>query len=96
MANVPSPFCSFSFVLPSDIEVLLLFWKSEVICQQSVRCSVKTVPPFDVFMEGGELHLLLLLHLLDPLSKRLSLEDFPDGPVVKILHYQCRGYRFNL
>ena len=58
--------------------------------------SVKTVPLFDVFMEGGELHLLLLLHLLDPLSKRLSLEDFPDGPVVKILHYQCRGYRFNL
>ena len=47
---------------------------------------MQTVPLFDVFVEGGELHLLLLLHLLDPLSKRLSLEDFPDGPVVKILH----------
>ena len=22
------------------------------------------------------------------------LRDFPDGPVVKTLHFQCRGHRF--
>ena len=27
--------------------------------------------------------------------KVLGLWDFPGGPVIKTLHFQCRGYRFN-
>ena len=30
-----------------------------------------------------------------PLFKRLKIQDYPGGPVVKTLPFQCRGRRFS-
>ena len=38
---------------------------------------------------------ILILHQVHCQAKTQASWDFPGGPVVKIMHFQCRGHRFN-
>ena len=38
---------------------------------------------------------ILILHQVHCQAKIQASWDFPGGPVVKIMHFQCRGHRFN-